>query len=83
MKRPEQLSRKLQAFQTATNIRDDWHEPDNQQVTAVVTGNHLDNAMGDTGRCGEFVVRLSVDGVEICVVNLATLLAAAAQCSRP
>ena len=40
--------------------RDDMHEPDEQNLTAVVTGYLLDNAMGDDPRdnCGELTVGL-------------------------
>ena len=65
-------------FANQSGVRKDWHEPDEQGVTAVVEGYHLDNAMGNTGNCRELVVKLSINGKECCVVNLANLLAIAA-----
>ena len=59
--------------------RPDMHEPDEQGVKAVVTGNHLDNAMGDSvaGSCGEFVVTIHRDGSKSESFNLASLIALA------
>lgn len=61
-------------------VRVDWHEPDEQGVSARVVGNHLDNAMGSEAghlNCGEYNVVISKDGQDVAVVNLATLLALA------
>lgn len=60
------------------NCREDMHEPDNQDVEAVVTGNHLDNAMGHTPKdnCDEFIVTLT-RGNSVEHFNLATLIALA------
>lgn len=69
-------------------VRHDWHEPDEQEVTARVKGAHLDNAFGSTAKdyishdyaegpvdYGEYNVIISQDGQEVAVVNLASLLA--------
>jgi hypothetical protein len=76
----------LEAFRTAYGLRTDWHEPDNNGITAYVIGDHLDNAMGPTVErgFGELNVVLvheqtynDVQGsvfLPIAVVNLATLL---------
>lgn len=38
--------------------RQDMHEPDNNGVSATISGQHLDNAMGDDGECGEMFVTI-------------------------
>jgi hypothetical protein len=56
------------------------HEPDEQGVSAVVTGYHLDNAMGNDpcNNCGEFTVGISRDGGDSYEwFNLADLIALA------
>lgn len=67
------------------SCRDDMHEPDEQNVSAKVVGDHLDNAFGDTilvnkipnlGVHQEFVVVIDNDGVKE-NFNLATLIALA------
>jgi hypothetical protein len=67
----------LLTFAEENKLRRDWHEPDEQEVSARIIGDHLDNAMGPTtvGNCGEFNVILTKGGVDRAVVNLATLLA--------
>jgi hypothetical protein len=55
------LSETLKRLRDKTNrCRQDMHEPDEQDVYAVVTGTHLDNAMGDDPyhNCCEFTVGL-------------------------
>ena len=37
----------LHRFKKQYKLREDWHEPDEQEVSAFVVGNKLDNAMGD------------------------------------
>ena len=75
---------KLRDFAARHNLREDWHEPDEQSVEASVTGYCLDNAMGDDpNESDELVVTLSVseEGKEtkkVCI-NLATLLALASR----
>jgi len=54
-------------------VRDDWHEPDEQEVDAYVDGKRFDNA----GVAGEIVVTLFKDEKPIAEVNLATLFAIA------
>lgn len=74
--------RKLRDFASLARVRPDWHEPDEQEVTAVVKGRQLDNACGDGALADpkpiEKVVELKIDGEAICRINLATLLALAA-----
>lgn len=38
------IKRKLQEFAAEHGLRDSWHEPDEQMVSAIVTGVRLDNA---------------------------------------
>lgn len=60
--------------------RDDMHEPDEQNINAVVAGYHLDNAMGDhpISNCGELSVGITKDGgMTYEWFNLATLIALA------
>lgn len=64
-------------------VRPNWHEPDEQRVTARASGTHLDNAMGadPIKNVGEMVVileRIRPDDHEvsqIASINLADLLA--------
>lgn len=75
---PVQTPDNLRAFREAAGLRPDWHEPDEQDVDARIIGNHLDNAMGSQNspdNVGEYNVVLTKHGVDIAVVNLATLLA--------
>lgn len=79
----QQRKTALWEFAKAYGLRKDWHEPDEQDITAVVTGYHLDNAMGeDQGPLApyyhEFVVHLFVNESYKLSINLATLLAIAA-----
>lgn len=78
---------KLKLFANLVGLRDDWHEPDVQGVSAVMVGRVFDNAHGDDGlarpaaREGldhEKCIELRVNGKAICRVNLATVLALAA-----
>lgn len=66
-------------------VREDWHEPDEQEVTAVVRGADFDNAgfwpSGHNGIPREFVethVVFRKGGEDIACANLATLCAWAA-----
>jgi hypothetical protein len=70
-------------------VRPDWHEPDEQEVNARLIGTHLDNAMGSTTRpigenneSGEFNVVITRNGIDVAVVNLASLLAWASEYGR-
>ena len=61
---------------------DDMHEPENQGVTATITGFDLDNATGDSPYSGEFVVGLNLVNTvnnfsETEWFNLASLIALA------
>jgi hypothetical protein len=77
------LAKGISDFGEKANTRPDWHEPDEQEVTAVVVGTKLDNAFGETIRPGaivegyqEIVICLRCDetGDKI-AINLANLLA--------
>lgn len=71
--------------QLSQKTRADWHEPDEQEISAIVIGRTLDNAFGDTvmdGDDGEFNVVLFHYGEPVCVRNLATLLAEASAYRR-
>ena len=66
-------------------VRDNWHEPDEQEVTARVHGDSFDNAgfwghwKGELDTFGdgqqEMWVELFKDGQPVAEINLATLLA--------
>lgn len=62
-------------------VREDWHEPDEQEVSAVVLGKYFDNAgfWGlDTSMTNlemEMFVVLIKDRKPVATVNLATLFA--------
>lgn len=43
---------RLLAFVDAVHPRSDWHEPDEQGITAEVVGRTLDNAFGDWPQYG-------------------------------
>lgn len=72
----------FEQFSIDQGVRPDWHEPDEQRLTARVTGTHLDNAMGTDpySNCGEMVVifeRLYPqrgEETQFACVNLANLL---------
>ncbi len=52
-------------------VRNDWHEPDEQDVDArVEIGTGFDNACGS-----DMSVIISKDGVDVFKINLATLFA--------
>lgn len=63
----------LKEFKRSAGVGDNWHEPDEQEVSATVTGDYLDNA-----GCGsEFVVHLEgPKGLKL-DINLASLLSLA------
>lgn len=65
-------------------VRPNWHEPDEQEVTATTHGRTFDNAgfWGETYRSSldgveftERYVKLYKDGKPVAAVNLATLFA--------
>lgn len=62
--------------------RDDFHEPDEQGIKAIVTGTHIDNAMGDDPytNCCEYtvgIIKQTRGGETTEWFNLATLIALA------
>jgi hypothetical protein len=76
----------LDAVAAVLGVRPDWHEPDEQQVTAQVHGTDFDNAgfwghgpRGELATYGEgrqeLWIELFQDGKPVAEVNLATLLA--------
>lgn len=73
----EETRQDLLKFTNASGPRLDWHEPDEQDIEAEVTGDHLDNAMGDDPDSSEYVVTLVNGSGDKIYVNLATLLAIA------
>ena len=68
-------SKDLRTLKNNLGIRDDWHEPDEQEVTALVSGDKFDNA----GIEGEMRVLILKGGKPSFVVNLATLFAFATE----
>jgi hypothetical protein len=73
----------LEALAQKLGVRPDWHEPDEQEVTAEVRGVSFDNA-GTWGpgfdpstypNIEEMHVVLTQDGENVACVNLATLFA--------
>lgn len=80
----------LQKFASTYHLREDWHEPGEQDVSATVVGELLDNAFGnhiDTeaieGGYQEIVVVLKQEGGDSLKVNLASLLALACAAKIP
>ena len=57
--------------------REDMHEPDEQDLSAEVYGERLDNAWGDNPNSGELIVALSTSEGDEEWFNLATLIALA------
>ena len=77
---------RLMAFVAETQPRDDWHEPDEQGISAHVVGNRLDNACGESISADacirgyqELVVVLNDNKGEAHAFNLANLLALASR----
>lgn len=54
-----------------------WHEPDQAGVSAIIHGDHLDNAGIYTADYAEFRMVILKDGQTVARVNLATLFAIA------
>lgn len=89
-------ARALEDFRQEYGLRPDWHEPDEQGITAYALGNHLDNAMGPTVEHGhgelQIVLAREAEGMDtsferstflpVAVVNLATLLSWATDGAR-
>jgi hypothetical protein len=63
------------------NCRPDMHEPDEQGISAIVTGFDLDNACGADpySNCGEFTVAITTNDGGKTWFNLADLIALARQ----
>lgn len=80
--------RQLVALAKRLGVRRDWHEPDEQEVTAKFHGDDFDNAgfwgtyKGGLHTFGEgrqeMWIELFKDGEPVAEINLATLLAIAA-----
>ena len=64
---------RLKEWKAKAGVRENWHEPDEQQVTACVTGKYFDNA----GTKNEQMVVLSSPNAGEFRINLATLCAIA------
>lgn len=87
---PERITDRVRLAQVADElgVRLDWHEPDEQEVTAEVRGKMLDNAgsWGEERTAGkdyeELHVVVSKDGQPRFTVNIATLLAWATEDKR-
>jgi len=83
MSQRDEIRKALARWRDAHNMRQSWHEPDEQGITAEIAGNHLDNAMGEMGdnigSHGELTVMLADEEGETLKINLASLLAAAAE----
>jgi len=80
--RLKEAREQLIKFRDENRIRHDWHEPDEQGVSAIVTGVKLDNAFGtfQPGGCTyyqELMVHLEKDGKLALSLNLADILALA------
>lgn len=79
--------RQLRRLARDLGVRSDWHEPDEQELTARVEGKSFDNAgfwPADDTRIFdadilELHVILSVDNEDVAAINLATLLSWAAR----
>lgn len=67
--------KELQELATKLGVRSDWHEPDEQEVEAVVIGFNFDNA----GSPDEEIVIIRKSRKIVGEINLATLLAIACQ----
>lgn len=78
-----EIKKNLQEFVLENGVGPDFHEPDNYEVSAIITGNHLDNAFGSDQEglpeeVQEFVVHLKSEfSGDVVSVNLADLLAIA------
>lgn len=85
--------RELVALAGELGVRPDWHEPDEQEVTVRIEGENFDNAghwpaaqaSGIPGIewSGEYCVVLIKDGVDVAVVNLASLFSMATDPDGP
>lgn len=82
-KNPKRINSRSELVELAARlgVRADWHEPDEQDVTAETYGMSFDNAgfwadgRSDGKRYEEMYVELRKDGEPVAAVNLATLFA--------
>jgi len=66
----------LKKYAKQLGVRGDWHEPDEQSVTAVVKGKTFDNANLSGGNIGgEKFVIIKQNGKPVFKINLAMLFA--------
>ena len=83
----------LAALADRLGLRRDWHEPDEQEVSARLVGTHLDNAMGPGFIRGksdteledpmtEFYAIIEHDGEQVAAVSICSLLAWASEAHR-
>jgi hypothetical protein len=65
----------LVEFKKAAGLRDDWHEPDEQNIDARLSEQWptFDNAFGDDSE--QHVILYNMHTTESVAINLATLLA--------
>lgn len=70
--------KELKELAKELGVRHDWHEPDEQEITAVVKGRVFDNAgfwpYGANSITEKHVI-IKKNGKEVAAVNLATLFA--------
>jgi len=66
-----QIAQNIHEWARRFGMRDSWHEPDEQEVSARVLGDHLDNAFGNhvstnalANGYQEFVVELRHNGLD-------------------
>jgi hypothetical protein len=86
-------ARELRDLADRLGVRTDWHEPDEQDVTARIEGENFDNAgawppsevraFGHSEWTGELCVIISRGGEDVAAVNLASLLAMASYPEGP
>lgn len=67
--------KELMDLQNVFGLRDDWHEPDEQDVTAKFVDGQFDNANAYSTHGGEQTIILKQGKKEIGRVNLAMLFA--------
>jgi len=77
-------SKELLLFRKANDLRIDWHEPDNQDVTSFVIGTIFDNSIGESfepellEKNSHEIIAIIKNGVGQKInVNLSTLCASA------
>lgn len=73
-----ETSMELKELKLTLGVRNDWHEPDEQNVTVEMVAGPLDNAFGDTSEAHLILTHLwaNKDGTEVSyAVNAANLLA--------